>query len=217
MPQAMNTPTNLQLPPRRLQQFEASADRKDILAVDGNAKLHRRSCGMPFAEVLPSPHLNKVLLRGCSCRPHGKDTLCKKHAAARDKQLPPPDPSSQVSRHRLRKALHNDGDVCHFEVQISGFRGWQPACTINENVLAQHFALQADRNIRRRRQWRAEARRKKWTGFCYRRPRTFLAPWHSAGPKHQILGTDHVACGVHSVSSSLDPCIEMTIFTGRPS
>lgn len=82
MPQAMNTPTNLQLPPRRLQQFEASADRKDILAVDGNAKLHRRSCGMPFAEVLPSPHLNKVLLRGCSCRPHGKDTLCKKHAAA---------------------------------------------------------------------------------------------------------------------------------------
>ena len=47
---------------------------------------------MPFAEVVESPHLHKLLLRGCSSRPHGKDTLCQKHAAARDKQLPPIDP-----------------------------------------------------------------------------------------------------------------------------
>ena len=109
---------------------------------------------MPFAEVVPSPHLHKFLLRGCSCRPHGKDTLCQKHAAARDKQLPPVPPSSQVARHRLRKALHTHGDVCHFEVQIAGFRGWQPACTINADVLAQHFASRADSNIRRRRERR---------------------------------------------------------------
>lgn len=36
---------------RRLQQLAASNDRKDILAMDGNAKLHRRSCGQPFAEA----------------------------------------------------------------------------------------------------------------------------------------------------------------------
>ncbi|CAJ1368307.1 unnamed protein product [Effrenium voratum] len=145
---------------RRLAQLDSSGDRADILAIDGNAKLHRRTCGMPFAEVVPSPHLRKLLLRGCSSRPHGKDTLCKQHAAARDKQLPPLDPSSQVSHHRLRKTLHQDSDVCHFE-----FRGWQPACTIKEDVLAQHFARQADANIRRRRERRVQARKQKWTGM----------------------------------------------------
>ena len=34
---------------RRQQQFHLSGDRNDILAIDGNAKLHRRTCGMPFA------------------------------------------------------------------------------------------------------------------------------------------------------------------------
>jgi len=143
---------------------------------------------MPFAEVVPSPHLHKFLLRGCSCRPHGKDTLCQKHAAARDKQLPPVPPSSQVARHRLRKALHTHGDVCHFEVQIAGFRGWQPACTINADVLAQHFASRADSNIRRRRERRVQARKQRWTGFRPRRPRTFVGPWHSVAPKQLCLG-----------------------------
>lgn len=156
---------------------------------------------MPFAEVVESPHLHKLLLRGCSSRPHGKDTLCQKHAAARDKQLPPIDPSSQVSRHRLRKALHADGDVCHFEVQIAGFRGWQPACTINADVLAQHFARQADSNIRRRRERRVEARKQKWTGMRPRRARTFLAPWHSAGPKQESLGKQIISVSVFLVFS----------------
>ena len=171
-----------------MQQLEASGDRRDILAVDGNAKLHRRSCGMPFAEVIPSPHLRKLLLRGCSSRPFGKDTLCRKHAEARDKQLPEQASCAKIARHRLRKALHTDGDVCHFEVQLSGFRGWQPACTIDESVLAQHFACQADSNIRRRRERRVQSRKQKWTGMRPRRARTFLAPWHSAGPKEQSLG-----------------------------
>ncbi|CAJ1366506.1 unnamed protein product, partial [Effrenium voratum] len=160
------------VPLRRLAQLDSSGDR----AIDGNAKLHRRTCGMPFAEVVPSPHLRKLLLRGCSSRPHGKDTLCKQHAAARDKQLPPLDPSSQVSHHRLRKALHQDSDACHFEVQISGFRGWQPAY-----VLAQHFARQADANIRSR----------PASSMRPRPRRSFLASWHSAGPKQQSSCNTH--------------------------
>ena len=81
-----------------------------------------------------------------------------------------------------------DSDVCHFEVQISGFRGWQPACAIKEDVLAQHFARQADANIRRRRERRVQARKQKWTGMRPRPRRSFLASWHSAGPKQQLLG-----------------------------
>lgn len=37
---------------RRQQQFRDVGDRRDILAIDGNAKLHRRTCAMPFAEVV---------------------------------------------------------------------------------------------------------------------------------------------------------------------
>lgn len=174
---------------RRFAQMQAAGDRQDILAIDGNCKLHRRTCGMPFAEVVPSPHLNKLLLRGCSARPHGRDTLCWKHAQDRDR--PQHHRAETIARHRLKKALHADGDVCHFEIQLEGFRGWQPACTIKEEVLAQYFASQADKNIRRKRQCRVEARTQKWTGLRPRRARTFLAPWHSAQPRQKS------SCGTH--------------------
>ena len=75
-------------PARRHDQFKASGDRQDILALDGNAKLHRRTCGMPFAELLPSKHVHSLLLRRCSLRPHGRDSLCLKHASCRDAPLP---------------------------------------------------------------------------------------------------------------------------------
>jgi len=174
---------------RRFAQMQAAGDRQDILAIDGNCKLHRRTCGMPFAEVVPSPHLNKLLLRGCSARPHGRDTLCWKHAQDRDR--PQQHRAETIARHRLKKALHTDGDVCHFEIQLEGFRGWQPACTIKEEVLAKYFASQADKNIRRRRQCRVEARAQKWTGLRPRRAKTFLAPWHSAQPREKST------CGTH--------------------
>ena len=45
-----------------------------------------------------------------------------------------------------------------------------------------------DSNIRRRRERRVQSRKQKWTGMRPRRARTFLAPWHSAGPKEQSLG-----------------------------
>ena len=37
---------------RRQRQLIASGDRLDIFAIDGNAKLYRRTCGMPFAEIV---------------------------------------------------------------------------------------------------------------------------------------------------------------------
>ena len=65
---------------RRQQQFRETGDRDDILAIDGNAKLYRRTCGMPCAEVVQCPEIDALLLRGCSDRPHGKGTRCRKHA-----------------------------------------------------------------------------------------------------------------------------------------
>ena len=38
---------------RRDCQWRGSGDRRDIVAIDGNAKLHRRTCGQPFAEARP--------------------------------------------------------------------------------------------------------------------------------------------------------------------
>ena len=37
---------------RRAEQLRISGDRQDIIVIDGNAKLHRRTCGMPFCEVI---------------------------------------------------------------------------------------------------------------------------------------------------------------------
>ena len=147
-PQFVSCHSPRALDARRRAQMEAAGDRQDILAIDGNCKLHRRTCGMPFAEVIASPYLNKLLLRGCSAMPHGRDTLCCKHAGDRDRPQQPR--AEQVGRHRLKRALHSQGDVCHLEIQMQGHGGWQPACTVKEEALAKYFASQADRNIRRR-------------------------------------------------------------------
>ena len=71
---------------RRRAQLQCSGDRLDICVVDGNAKLYRRTCGQPFAEVLSYPNIGKYLLRGCSRSPHGAETLCSVRAAQRDTQ-----------------------------------------------------------------------------------------------------------------------------------
>ena len=117
------------------------------MALDGNSKLHRRTCGMPYAEVVPVKEVNKQLLRGCSLRPCGRDTLCAKHAACRDEAS---SSSATIAKHRLKKALHTSDDVCHLEVQLENVRNWQPAVTVRESVLSQYFASLADRNIRQR-------------------------------------------------------------------
>ena len=48
-----------------------------------------------------------------------------------------------------------------------------------------------NRNIRRRRQRRVEARAQKWAGSRPRRARTFLAPWHSAQPRQKSSCRTH--------------------------
>ena len=136
---------------RRLQQLQASGDRKDILAMDGNSKLHRRTCGVPYAEIVQSPHVNKLLLRGCSCKPLPKDTLCQKHAEDRDRLVAPM--YADIGRHRLKKALHNPGDVSFLEIQRSGFRSWEPASVVPEAALAKYFAERASQSIETRSQF----------------------------------------------------------------
>ncbi|CAJ1402387.1 unnamed protein product [Effrenium voratum] len=184
---------------RRREQLLASGNRLDILAIDGNCKLHRRTCGMPFAEVVPSPHVGKLLLRGCSQRPHGADTLCCVHAADRD--LPGRPCHGEIGSHRLKRALHAEGDVCHLEVRLAGFGSWQPACTVGQEMLARYFANLADANIRRRRQKRVESRAKKWIGMRPRR-RTFLAPWSSARARQESSCQTHKETEQHVTAAA---------------
>lgn len=134
---------------RRLAQVHKSGDPLRIVAVDENCQLQRRTCGMPYAEVIPCPLIGKLLLRDCSRRPYGKDTLCRQRATLRDEA---PRPSHvEIGRHRLRRALRTEGDVQYLEIQMEGHGNWQPAATVHEETLRRYFATLADGNIRRRR------------------------------------------------------------------
>lgn len=81
-----------------------------------------RTCGVPFAELLPSPHVNKLLLRGCS-KPSAKDTLCRKHAA---------DPCCQCMR---RSGAIAPRRLC---IVLGMFGCWRSKClvTVPGNQLA---------------------------------------------------------------------------------
>ena len=180
---------------RRAKQWVASGDRDDVLAIDGNAKLHRRTCGMPFAETVRCEALGVFLLRGCPCRPRGTETLCQRHACARDSQ--PDDGSAEVSAHRLIRALHKQPSM-HLQVQLKGFqKRWQPACTVPEEKLAKYFAVRSHARIEERRKRRVAFRALRLLGRQgHRREPTFMASWSSAAPKEQS------ECGTHKESEA---------------
>ena len=64
--------------------------------------------------LLSEDVLGKLLLRGCSARPHGKDTLCRRHIAFRDA---PRADRLQVGVHRPKRALYSSDDVCHLKAK----------------------------------------------------------------------------------------------------
>ena len=186
---------------RRSQQLRLVGDRDDILAIDGNAKLHRRTCGMPFAEVADQPTLGKRLLRGCSCRPHGKGTLCQKHAFA----LQPSSSAAgtHILKHKLRRALHGNDDVTHLEVMLKGFRArWQPACTIDAGTLASYFAQGADARIQARRRRRFKLRSKGVRGKRGRKEQSFMASWSSLGPRASSECSTHKETEAHIAAAA---------------
>jgi hypothetical protein len=175
---------------RRIHQFRASGDRDDILAIDGNAKMHRRTCGMPFAEVVFCAELNKNLLRGCSDRPSGKGTLCAKHSRAVDASQSPA--FADVAKHRLRRALHDKSDFAHLEVQLVGFSNrWQPASTVDASKLEAYFATRADAKIQGRRKRRMLLRSQGVLAKRRRKGTSYIASWSSTGPRASS------ECGTH--------------------
>lgn len=180
---------------RRDEQWRATGDRQDVLAIDGNAKLHRRTCGMPFAETVWCETLGMYLLRGCPDRPCGQDTLCKRHCQARDVQ--PAEGRNKVIAHRLVRALQKQNGL-HLEVQLEGFRKqWQPACTVPQDEVARYFASGSHDRVQERRKRRL-AFRKMRVGDR-KRPRkepTFMASWSSRKPREQS------ECGTHKESEA---------------
>ncbi|CAE7718139.1 hypothetical protein AK812_SmicGene4760 [Symbiodinium microadriaticum] len=91
-------------------------DREDIVAIDGNCKLHRRTCGMPFAEVVP----------------------------ARD--APAPQAYAEIGSHRLKKAMlagnlrvqflkHSSNNTLRRELTATYVRG-EPAEEMEWNAAA---------------------------------------------------------------------------------
>lgn len=202
-----------------MEQLQLSGDRLDICALDGNAKLHRRTCGQPFAEVLHCHIVNKYLLRHCSRTPCRKETLCHEHAAQKNCQ---PAERFQIGRHRLKRALHSEGDVQHLEIQMEGFGSWQPACTVPAAQLENYFANLADAEIRRRwggcfqiqaqaeflrptnlarRQQRAVNRQQNWHGMRPRR-NAVLAQWSSQHARAQCTCQTHKETEQHITAAS---------------
>ena len=168
---------------RRQLQWSATGDRQDILAIDGNAKLHRRTCGTPYARTVWCEPLRKYLIRGCALAPHGSDVLCKTRAKLRDARTVQQE--SKVVEHRLRRALHSESGH-HLEVLLEGFeRRWQPACTVDEAALSKYFAGKADAIARRRRQKRLLFRAAKKAAPPHSRGRepSFMAAWSSKRPR----------------------------------
>ena len=136
---------------------------------------------MPFAEVVDCSELGKRLLRGCSCRPDGKITLCRKHTMALAAGAAT---HTKIRKHRLRPPLHGKDDVTCLEVQLEGHSNrWQPACTVDEQHLAEYFASQADTRIQARRKRRLELRSQGVRGKRRRKETSFMASWSSAGPR----------------------------------
>jgi hypothetical protein len=101
---------------RRLSAWRSSGDRLDICAMDGNAKLYRRTCGAPCAETVYAEALDFHLVRGCSESPTQKGVLCHSHEALRANAAS----VGQIEAHRMRKPL-DASPFLSLDVRLAGF------------------------------------------------------------------------------------------------
>ncbi|CAK0881129.1 unnamed protein product, partial [Prorocentrum cordatum] len=124
---------------RRLRAWRASGDRMDIVCVDGNAKLYRRSCGAPCAEAVYHDALDLHLVRGCPESPLQKGVLCRRHQELADR----PALAGEIEAHRVRAPLSAMAYL-DVEVRMTGFANWQPACTVPDSTVQAHFAKNAE-------------------------------------------------------------------------
>ncbi|CAK0903331.1 unnamed protein product [Prorocentrum cordatum] len=171
---------------RRLRAWRASGDRMDIVCVDGNAKLYRRSCGAPCAEAVYHDALDLHLVRGCPESPLQKGVLCRRHQELADR----PALAGEVEAHRVRAPLSAMAYL-DVEVRMTGFANWQPACTVPDSTVQAYFAKNAEQAIqerKRRRQERRELRRQPL--------RLVLGDWASGYAK------DKCSCKTHKESVS---------------
>ena len=171
---------------RRLQSWRSSGDRLDILCFDGNAKLHRRSCGAPCAESRFVPSLDLHLERGCPESPQQQGVLCSHHAALRSRT----DLAAQISKHRMVQPL-SSSPFLELEVQLAGFQQrWQPACTVPADTLQAYFAVHGGDVVEARKEKRAAQRESQ------RRPVRYplLGDWSSESTKTKC------ACKTHKES-----------------
>jgi hypothetical protein len=115
---------------RRLQAWRSSGDRRDILCFDGNAKLHRRTCGAPCAETVFIECLGLHLVRGCPESPEQQGVLCPAHAALRSQG----ELAASIAKHRMVQAL-STLPFYALEVQLAGYAPrWQPASTVDSQT-----------------------------------------------------------------------------------
>lgn len=167
----------------RLVAWKMSGDRLDIICIDGNAKLYRRTCGAPCAETVFFEALQLYLVRGCPESPAQKGVLCAAHATLRSQ----PELTGVIAKHRMVQHLA-ELPFLELQVQLTGFAAiWQPAGTMNSDVLQAYFAKQGEEVIEARRRKRAEQREQA------RRPvkERFLGDWSSKAVKTKCVCKTH--------------------------
>ena len=159
----------------RLAAWRLSGNRLDILCIDGNAKLYRRTCGAPCAETIFKASLDLHLVRGCPESPLQQGVLCHAHAALRAQ----PELAGEISKHRMVQPLAA-APFLQLEVQLEGCAArWQPASTVRPDALQAYFAKHGGEVVEARKKKRAEQREERRKPFKHR----FLGDWSSESAK----------------------------------
>ncbi|CAK0812046.1 unnamed protein product, partial [Prorocentrum cordatum] len=172
---------------RRLRAWRSSGDRLDVCAMDGNAKLYRRTCGTPCAEAVHCKVLDTHLVRGCSETPlRGGLVLCRRHQELTARA----DFREDIEAHRVKAPL-SVGAFLEVEVRLAGNAGWQPAASVADEAVQAYFARIAEPVVQERKRLRMERR-----GQDRRAPRFVLGDWASREPKAKC------ACKTHKESIS---------------
>jgi len=166
---------------RRLEAWRTSGDRLDICCMDGNAKLYRRTCGTPCAEVFHCRALDLHLVRGCSESPQQKGVLCARYQDLAST----PTLVAQIEGHCVRAAL-SASPFLEVDVRPTGHHRWQLASTIASDTVQAYFANCGEQVVQDRRRKKQERR------DLARNPTKFLlGDWSSQASKRKCTCKTH--------------------------
>ena len=124
---------------------DKSTEPQKVVVIDGNAKLARRTCGIPMAGMNHCHELNQSVVASCPCQPSLRSQRCRKHHVTASNRTEDKPQSEDIVAHKRREkqsselVSENYGACLACKDYPNLPKRWAQSSTVTERQLREYW------------------------------------------------------------------------------